>query len=154
MHIASLLIFTTVSIKSSPSTEEYIWCPWTKYVMILSHTVASPSRTWLFFRAWLELGVKTALTATKNEEDRQVVHHRMLHELFEERLFFPIITYPRRVLDCGYGRGQWAVALAQCYDQAEVSKSHHASVSMLSVVPASGRATGSVELLFNDLRAS
>ncbi len=131
----------------------------------LSDTVASTSGTWLSFQAWVELSVETekeqparlyqALTATKNEEDRQVVHHRMLHELFEERLFFPPIAYPRRVLDCGYGRGQWAVAMAQCYDQTEVSKlllMYHSRDLVRR--PASGGATRFVELFFSELIAS
>ncbi|KAF2636803.1 S-adenosyl-L-methionine-dependent methyltransferase [Massarina eburnea CBS 473.64] len=39
---------------------------------------------------------------------------------FEEKLFLPPIEYPRKVLDCGYGRGDWVVHLAEMYEQCQV----------------------------------
>jgi hypothetical protein len=36
------------------------------------------------------------------------------------KLFFPQLEYPKRVLECGYGSGSWAVTMAQMYVDSEV----------------------------------
>lgn len=58
----------------------------------------------------------------QDEEERLIDQHHMLYHLFRERLYFPPIPYPRRVLDCGYGRGSWALTMAQHYAEAQVCK--------------------------------
>jgi hypothetical protein len=65
------------------------------------------------------------LTFLKEEEERLEVQHNVIQRLFAElspdALFFPPIDYPTRILDCGYGRGQWAVAMAETYTDSRVS---------------------------------
>jgi hypothetical protein len=65
------------------------------------------------------------LTFLKEEEDRLEAQHDVIQRLFAESsqdpLFFPPIKYPVRILDCGYGRGQWAVAMAETYIDSRVS---------------------------------
>jgi len=56
----------------------------------------------------------------QEEEDRALCQHQVFHLLFDERLYFPPLTNPRRVLDCGYGQGTWTVAMAEAYEQSEV----------------------------------
>lgn len=61
----------------------------------------------------------------EEEEDRLEAQHDVIQRLFAGRLrdalFFPPIDYPMRVLDCGYGRGQWAVAMAEFYTDSRVT---------------------------------
>lgn len=40
--------------------------------------------------------------------------------IFDNRLIFPPIRNPQKILDCGYGSGAWAVATAEEYPEAEV----------------------------------
>ncbi|KXH27156.1 UMTA methyltransferase [Colletotrichum nymphaeae SA-01] len=40
--------------------------------------------------------------------------------LFENRLLFPPITRPRRILECGFGAGDWAIDVAQQHQNCEV----------------------------------
>lgn len=65
------------------------------------------------------------LTFLKDEEERLEAQHNVIQRLFAEisrdPLFFPPIDYPTRILDCGYGRGQWAVAMAETYTDSRVS---------------------------------
>lgn len=39
---------------------------------------------------------------------------------FDNRLIFPPLNRPRRVLECGYGTAAWAIAVAEQYPRAEV----------------------------------
>ncbi|KAF2091998.1 S-adenosyl-L-methionine-dependent methyltransferase [Saccharata proteae CBS 121410] len=55
------------------------------------------------------------------EGDRLESQHDILRYLFDGRLFFPPISYPTKVLECGYGRGNWALEMAQTYTQSEVT---------------------------------
>lgn len=41
--------------------------------------------------------------------------------VFDDRLLFPPLHHPRRILDCGYGSGAWAVEVAEQYPDCEVS---------------------------------
>jgi hypothetical protein len=58
----------------------------------------------------------------QEEEERLIQQYRVFYELFDGKLFFPPLQYPRRILDCGYGQGNWAVTMAQTYHQSEVSQ--------------------------------
>lgn len=48
----------------------------------------------------------------------------MLNLVFDERLIFPPVTNPTRVLDCGYGAASWAIEMAENYPSCEVRLSH------------------------------
>jgi hypothetical protein len=60
------------------------------------------------------------LTSVKREEIRLETQHDVLLKVCENKLFFPRIDNPRKILDCGYGRGDWAVAVAEEYEDCEV----------------------------------
>ncbi|KAK7522516.1 S-adenosyl-L-methionine-dependent methyltransferase [Phyllosticta citriasiana] len=55
------------------------------------------------------------------EEQRLENQHQVLRYLFDGRLFFPPVKCPRRILDCGYGRGHWALDMALNYPHSEVT---------------------------------
>ncbi|KAF2019332.1 S-adenosyl-L-methionine-dependent methyltransferase [Aaosphaeria arxii CBS 175.79] len=55
------------------------------------------------------------------EEERLHLQHELLLRVCDQKLFFPPIEYPLSVLDCGYGRGEWAVAMAENYEECEVT---------------------------------
>ncbi|KAF2433501.1 hypothetical protein EJ08DRAFT_628691 [Tothia fuscella] len=54
------------------------------------------------------------------EEDRLSLQHKTLYHVFGDKLFLPPLEYPRRILDCGYGPGDWAVDMATTYSHSEV----------------------------------
>lgn len=49
------------------------------------------------------------------------MQHALLHQLFGEKYFFPRIENPMSILECGYGGGDWAVQIAEEYEDCEVS---------------------------------
>ncbi|KAL6710944.1 hypothetical protein ACN47E_006819 [Coniothyrium glycines] len=57
------------------------------------------------------------------EEDRLTAQHNIVIRLFGGSLFSPSIPLadPRRVLDCGYGGGDWAVQFAEEFEDCEVT---------------------------------
>lgn len=61
------------------------------------------------------------LTLVKREEIRLETQHDVLLRFCGNKLFFPRIDNPRQILDCGYGRGDWAVAVAEEFEDCEVS---------------------------------
>ncbi|OMP88818.1 hypothetical protein BK809_0005539, partial [Diplodia seriata] len=61
------------------------------------------------------------LRRQQDEEQRLESQHQILRYLFEGRLFFPPIQRPTKILDCGYGRGNWALEMAQTYPDSEVT---------------------------------
>ncbi|KAF2264042.1 S-adenosyl-L-methionine-dependent methyltransferase [Lojkania enalia] len=58
---------------------------------------------------------------TKREEERLETQHDIIFRLCGNRLFFPRINDPQKILECGYGRGDWAVAVAEDYEDCEVT---------------------------------
>ncbi|KAL5336185.1 S-adenosyl-L-methionine-dependent methyltransferase [Aspergillus crustosus] len=48
-----------------------------------------------------------------DEAERLDLQHRILSRVFDNRLVFPPISRLRRVLDCGYGSGSWAIDVAE-----------------------------------------
>jgi hypothetical protein len=56
----------------------------------------------------------------KREEIRLETQHDVLLRICGNKLFFPRIDNPQKILDCGYGRGDWAVAVAEEYQDCEV----------------------------------
>ncbi|KAM5348039.1 hypothetical protein ACJ41O_007863 [Fusarium nematophilum] len=56
----------------------------------------------------------------EDEIARLEVMHGALTRLFDNRLIFPPVRSPRRILDCGCGPGDWAMEVAAQYPEAEV----------------------------------
>lgn len=56
------------------------------------------------------------------EEDRLTSQHDLLHRLFGNALLSPRVPIvdPRKVLDCGYGGGDWSVQFAEAFEDCEV----------------------------------
>ncbi|RHZ64030.1 hypothetical protein CDV55_102456 [Aspergillus turcosus] len=54
------------------------------------------------------------------EAERLDLQHRVFSRIFDSRLIFPPIPRLRRVLDCGYGAGSWAVDVATQYPDCKV----------------------------------
>ncbi|KAL5407410.1 hypothetical protein PMIN03_000414 [Paraphaeosphaeria minitans] len=65
--------------------------------------------------------LRSSTNAVQREEIRLEVQYDIIYRFFEERHFFPSIPNPRSILECGYGRGQWAVQVAEDYEQCEVT---------------------------------
>ncbi|KUL83460.1 hypothetical protein ZTR_10930 [Talaromyces verruculosus] len=55
-----------------------------------------------------------------DEIDRLELQHQVFNLVFDNRLIFPPIRNPRRVLDCGYGAGNWALEVAERYPHCQV----------------------------------
>lgn len=47
--------------------------------------------------------------------------HAVLRQVFNNRLIFPPMDSPKRILECGYGAADWAVDVAEQFPDAEVS---------------------------------
>jgi hypothetical protein len=58
----------------------------------------------------------------EEEEDRLTAQHELMMMLFGNALWSPRIpvSNPRKVLDCGYGGGDWCFACAQAFEDCEV----------------------------------
>ncbi|KAJ9301648.1 hypothetical protein DTO217A2_7561 [Paecilomyces variotii] len=57
-----------------------------------------------------------------DEAERLELQHRVFNRVFDDRLIFPPIRRPTRILDCGYGAGAWAVEVAEQYPNCEMTK--------------------------------
>ncbi|KLJ05733.1 hypothetical protein EMPG_10823 [Blastomyces silverae] len=55
-----------------------------------------------------------------DEIERLEIQHQVLSKIFDDRLIFPPVHSPSRVLDCGYGNGGWAVEVAEQHPSCEV----------------------------------
>ncbi|KAL2159869.1 hypothetical protein VTH06DRAFT_2002 [Thermothelomyces fergusii] len=55
-----------------------------------------------------------------DEIDRLQYMHGIFNMMFDNRLIFPPIPRPRRILDCGSGSGAWAMEVAEQYPECEV----------------------------------
>jgi len=56
----------------------------------------------------------------KREEDRLTTQHDVLYRICGDRLYFPRVDSPRKILDCGYGGGDWVVQVAEEFEDCEV----------------------------------
>ncbi|KAK4465270.1 S-adenosyl-L-methionine-dependent methyltransferase [Cladorrhinum samala] len=56
----------------------------------------------------------------EDEVERLVYQHQVFNMMFENRLIFPPIQRPRRILECGSGSGAWAIEVAEEYPECEV----------------------------------
>ncbi|RCI10422.1 hypothetical protein L249_4414, partial [Ophiocordyceps polyrhachis-furcata BCC 54312] len=54
------------------------------------------------------------------EVSRLELMHSVLRKVFDDRLIFPPVNSPRRILDCGCGSGDWAVDVARRFPDCEV----------------------------------
>ena len=82
----------------------------------------------------------SGLTLVKREETRLETQHDVLLRVCGNKLFFPRIDNPRKILECGYGRGDWAVAVAEEYEDCEVRFSPFAILTSKKLFePAMGR---------------
>ncbi|KAF2762962.1 hypothetical protein EJ05DRAFT_495809 [Pseudovirgaria hyperparasitica] len=58
------------------------------------------------------------------EEDRLEEEHAIISGFFsttgEDRLYFAPLTRPKNILECGYGRGHWAIAIANQFPDSTV----------------------------------
>ncbi|KAA8650645.1 hypothetical protein EYZ11_002800 [Aspergillus tanneri] len=55
-----------------------------------------------------------------DEAERLELQHRVFNQVFDNRLIFPPIPRLRKVLDCGYGTGSWAIEVAEQNPDCEV----------------------------------
>lgn len=60
--------------------------------------------------------------------------HRIFNQVFDNRLIFPPVASPRRVLDLGCGGGDWASAVAEELPRASVSSNIQIIVVIFCVV--------------------
>ena len=56
----------------------------------------------------------------QGEADRLESQNRVFNILFDGKLIFPPVTDIKRVLDCGYGAGSWAIEVSEGYPDSEV----------------------------------
>ncbi|CAP70369.1 uncharacterized protein PODANS_3_4520, partial [Podospora anserina S mat+] len=55
-----------------------------------------------------------------DEIERLHYQHELFNMVFENRLIFPPVPRPRRILECGSGSGAWAIEVAEQYPECEV----------------------------------
>ncbi|KAG6011608.1 hypothetical protein E4U54_007987 [Claviceps lovelessii] len=60
------------------------------------------------------------LTEAKREIQRLALMHAVLRVAFDNRLFQAPIAQPKRILDCGFGAGDWAIDVANQFPESEV----------------------------------
>ncbi|OLN95530.1 Demethylmenaquinone methyltransferase 3 [Colletotrichum chlorophyti] len=77
--------------------------------------VKEMTSSWKRFVSWL-----IRLTGYQDEIERLQLMHVVLSIVFENRLLFPPVTRPRRILECGSGTCDWAIDVAQQYPTCEV----------------------------------
>lgn len=56
----------------------------------------------------------------QDEIERLQYLHGVFNMVFDNRLIFPPIPRPRRILECGSGSGAWAAEVAEQYPECEV----------------------------------
>ncbi|KAK4678094.1 hypothetical protein QC764_304520 [Podospora pseudoanserina] len=65
-----------------------------------------------------------------DEIERLHYQHELFNMVFENRLIFPPVPRPRRILECGSGSGAWAIEVAEQYPECETTASAPAGESM------------------------
>jgi len=56
----------------------------------------------------------------EDEIERLNIMNHVLNMTFDNRLLFPPLARPRRILECGYGTASWAIAVAEEHPRCEV----------------------------------
>ncbi|KAB8256985.1 S-adenosyl-L-methionine-dependent methyltransferase [Aspergillus pseudonomiae] len=54
------------------------------------------------------------------EAERLELQHQVFNKVFDNRLIFPPIPQPQKILDCGYGTGSWAIETAEQHPRCKV----------------------------------
>ncbi|KAK0718240.1 S-adenosyl-L-methionine-dependent methyltransferase [Lasiosphaeria miniovina] len=72
-----------------------------------------------FQRYAVENGVYFA-PVDDDEVERLQYMHEVFNLMFDNRLIFPPIPHPRRILECGSGSGSWALEVAEQHPECEV----------------------------------
>ncbi|KAJ3481065.1 hypothetical protein NLG97_g7915 [Lecanicillium saksenae] len=72
-----------------------------------------------FHKHSLEAGTYFA-PVDEEEIERLELMHNVLAKVFDNRLVFPPVASPRRILDCGCGAANWAIDVAELYPDCEV----------------------------------
>ncbi|KAE8336952.1 hypothetical protein BDV24DRAFT_140858 [Aspergillus arachidicola] len=54
------------------------------------------------------------------EAERLELQHQIFNKVFDNRLIFPPIPRPQKILDCGYGTGSWAIEAAEQHPKCKV----------------------------------
>ncbi len=57
--------------------------------------------------------------------------------MFDNRLIFPPVLNPRRILECGFGSASWAVKVAEEHPECEVGRGVFVSLALSSSFPLS-----------------
>jgi tRNA G46 methylase TrmB len=66
--------------------------------------------------------IQWRLTIILQEEiERLELQQRVFNRVFDDRLIFPPVRHPRKILECGYGSGAWAVEVAEENEDCEVT---------------------------------
>jgi hypothetical protein len=65
----------------------------------------------------------SAADTFQEEENRLGLQHDIMLRMMSGRLYYPPVENPRSVLECGYGFGDWALSLAEDFEDCLVSPS-------------------------------
>lgn len=63
-------------------------------------------------------------SSDQEEAERLESQHQVFNRVFDNRLIFPPVPRLRRILDCGYGAGSWAVDVAERHPDCEVGSNN------------------------------
>ncbi|KAF8420677.1 S-adenosyl-L-methionine-dependent methyltransferase [Tirmania nivea] len=77
----------------------------------------------LYGRFYQEISIDQSIYCVPIDEaelERLIQQHRALQRVFEDRLIFPPVPGPRKILDCGCGPAAWAMDVAERYPECEV----------------------------------
>ncbi|KAB5576496.1 S-adenosyl-L-methionine-dependent methyltransferase, partial [Coniochaeta sp. 2T2.1] len=74
-----------------------------------------------FQRYALENGI---YHAPVDEAKRNRIVHEVFNRLFDNRLIFPAMPNPTRILDCGFGTASWAIDVAEQFPSCEVRRNY------------------------------
>lgn len=73
--------------------------------------------------------------------------HSVFRRVFDNRLIFPPIRNPRKVLECGFGAGDWAIEVAERFENCEVcSRSAPEHLTECCCLPVSRQDRGDILL--------
>jgi hypothetical protein len=102
-----------------------------------------------FQRYALEHGIYFApahcVVVEQDEIDRLQYMHGIFNMMFDNRLIFPPVPRPRRILECGSGSGAWAMEVAEQYPECEVGEITPVGVALVLLVRARRRTRERVE---------
>jgi hypothetical protein len=103
----------------------------------------------VFQRISLDEGIYFAPVANDDrEEDRLTAQHDLISRLLGDSLVSNRIRLrsPSKVLDCGYGGGDWSVQFAEEYEDCEVGGTSYPRISALFKLSPSARGSRFADL--------